>query len=313
LEQASAYELSRGILRTHIYNFEVGLTDLRDRAVDNATILLDGVPERSAGERAVFQLVPEGNHSLEIWFKGVKLYDGWAWAGYHPTYHFRSPSTGARIKLEISDLLVQAVDGAGRPVGAAFSVEGPTPETTIRELYSAGGLLNLSQLPMAEYRVRAVNYSKPFSRQVEASGAFKPGQPGRIALPIYEVRLRVLDARGRPGHPSPPHRGIRGRWAHNLRAGSHWVIQPDGKMAERDGPLGEPERGLGQGTGRKGEHPRHQDQDNGFGGPPEEDALYTLRSSRQGVRGEILRLYRREGRPGRPMPPRGPRPVKGVG
>ena len=128
----------------------------------------------------------------------MRLYEGWVWAGYHPTYYFREPSTGAKIRLDISDLLVQAVDGAGRPVGAAFSVEGPTPETTIHELYSASGLLNLSQLPMAEYRVRAVNHSEPFSRRVEASGAFRPGQLNRIALPIYQVRLRILDARGSP-------------------------------------------------------------------------------------------------------------------
>jgi len=58
------------------------------------------------------------------------------------------------IKLNISDLLVQAVDDAGRPLGAVFSVEGPTAETTISELYSLSDLLNLSQLPIAEYRVK---------------------------------------------------------------------------------------------------------------------------------------------------------------
>jgi len=198
LSQLSAYELSKGILRTRIYNFEVSLLDLKDRRVDNATIILDGVKKRSVDGRAIFQLVPEGNHSLEVWFKGVKLYEGWAWAGYHPTYHFREPATSISLKLNVSDLLVRAVDALGRPVGAVFSVEGPTEKVTVKELYRPDGFLNLSQLPMAEYEVKAVNYSEPFSREVEGSGTFRPGKLNEIALPIYRVRLRVLDAKGEP-------------------------------------------------------------------------------------------------------------------
>lgn len=196
--QLSAYELSKGVVKTHVYNFRVGVADLKGRRVDGAIIILDGVEKRGSRGEAVFQLVPEGNHSLEIWFKGVNLYDGWVWAGYHPTYYPGSPSTRAMIKLNISDLLVQAVDDAGRPVGAVFSVEGPTAETTIPELYSPSGLLNLSQLPVAEYRVKALNYSKPFSKQIEGSGVFKPGRLNRLILPIYQVKLRILDAEGSP-------------------------------------------------------------------------------------------------------------------
>jgi len=198
LEQLSAYGLSKGILKTHVYNFEVNLLDLKDRKVDNATIILDGVQKRSINGRAVFQLVPEGNHSIEVQFKGLKLHDGWVWAGYHPTYHFRKPSTSISIKLNVSDLLVQVVDSAGRPVGATFTVEGPTAETTVPELYSPNGFLNISQLPIAEYKVRAYNYSKPFSKQIEGSGIFNPGQHNEITLPIYQVKLRILDAKGSP-------------------------------------------------------------------------------------------------------------------
>ena len=198
LERPSAYELSKGLLKTHVYNLEVNLLDLKDRNVGNATIILDGIQKRSINGKAVFHLVPEGNHSIEVWFKGLKLHDGWVWAGYHPTYYSGKPSTSKIIKLNISDLLVQAVDDAGRPVGAVFSVEGPTDETTVPESYAPDGLLNLSQIPIAEYKVKAVNFSKPFSREIEEFGLFRPGQLNKIILPLYQVRVKILDVEGMP-------------------------------------------------------------------------------------------------------------------
>jgi len=196
--QPSAYELSKGALKTHVYSFRVEAIDLEERPINGATIILDGVEKEASQGEAVFQLVPEGNHSIEAYHRGVKIHEGWIWVGYHPTISPAKPITSKILKLQVADLLVQAMDAGGNPVGAEFKVEGPTPETSLENTYSRTGFLNLSQVPVIEYRVEAANESKAFDNVARAEGYFKPGRLESLKLPIYSVKLHAVSNSGNP-------------------------------------------------------------------------------------------------------------------
>lgn len=208
LSPHDAIELaSARMIRTALYTVRVYPVDNYGKTLVNATVLLQLVEEpqtgrtaralnQSIGGYASFYLLPTGNYSITIFWRGVEVYTAPRYIGYHPTYGFSPLSFEADTM--VSDLVVSAVDMAGNPVGAIFDVEGPTPETSFSNLLRRDGILVIPQQPIASYRVSAVNESATFNSRVSASSTARPGEPAIINLPIYSLTLNILSIDGKP-------------------------------------------------------------------------------------------------------------------
>lgn len=197
VEQHSAYELaSEGVLKTLIFSVEARVMDLRNRPLDGAEVLLDGVRRPAENGVARFQFVPNGNHTIQAYWMDAKLLEEWIWVGYHPTLFpvIRRPRYD--LVLPVDDLVVQAVDSGGLQVGANFTVidqSGRLPNVT---RYSRDGSLNVSRVPLGEYLVEAVNCSRAFRACVRVSGKYSPGHVSEIRLPVHSVSLKVYSMSG---------------------------------------------------------------------------------------------------------------------
>ncbi|MEM0481583.1 MAG: Ig-like domain-containing protein [Nitrososphaerota archaeon] len=198
---------SARMIRTDLYTFRIYPVDQNGKPLLNATVLLQMVEEpqtgrtawvqnQSSGGYASFYLLPTGNYSITIFWRGVEVFSSPRYIGYHPTLGFSPLSFEA--ETTVSDLIVSAVDMAGNPVGAVFEVEGPTPETSFSNLARIDGVLVIPQQPLATYLVSALNESATFNSRVSASSLVKPGEPVKISLPIYSVSLRILSMDERP-------------------------------------------------------------------------------------------------------------------
>jgi hypothetical protein len=157
---------------------------------------LDGVEAVAENSSTLYQLVPNGNHSLQAYWMGVKLLDEWVWIGYHPTISPEIKEPRFKLILPVDDLLVQAVDSGRSPIAVNFTVfdpRGALPETT---LYSSSGLLNITQLVVGDYRVRASNCSPVFKTCAEASGVFQPGRLSELQLPLHSATLHIYSRAG---------------------------------------------------------------------------------------------------------------------
>ncbi|MEM3952628.1 MAG: hypothetical protein QXP74_04395 [Nitrososphaerota archaeon] len=202
-EQHWAYELSRSKnIRTRLFNLKIKPVDIHGKPLNKASIILDGIVKTSENGEATYQIVPQGNHSIQVFWRNVKVYDGWVWAGYHPTIYpwMTRPAIEHNITTSVGDLVVQVVDTGGNRIGANFTVIGLNPETSIKNFYSRNGLLNFSQVPLGEYVVRAVNVSRIFGNIVEGSITVIPGA-GKISylnLPIHSVKFHVLGMNDKP-------------------------------------------------------------------------------------------------------------------
>lgn len=192
----SAYELASRGIRTMLFNVGVRVLDLRERPLDGARVFLDGVELIAENGSALYELVPNGNHSLQAYWMGVKLLDEWVWVGYHPTISPEIKKPRFDLILPVDDLVVQAVDSGGAPVGANFTVADPWGILPELEAYSRSGILNITQLVVGDYRVRAWNCSQVFKTCAEASGVFRPGSPSKIELPLHSAALRILSRSG---------------------------------------------------------------------------------------------------------------------
>jgi len=198
-EQHWAYELSRSKnIRTRLFNLKIKPVDIHGKPLNKAFIILDGIVKTSENGEAVYPTVPQGNHSIQVFWRNVKVYDGWVWAGYHPTIYpwMTRPAIEHNITTSVGDLLVQAVDSGGKTVGANFTVIGLNPETSFQNIYSRNGLLNVSQLPIGDYLVRAVNTSRTFNSMVSSEKITKPGEIHYLELPLYPVKLKITDSGG---------------------------------------------------------------------------------------------------------------------
>ncbi len=193
----TAYDLAASkTLRTSLFNVKVDVFDLKHRSLNGAYVVLDGVKLKAVNGSTVYQMVPEGNHSLQVYWMNVKLYDKWIWIGYHPTLMPEVRKPIFQIILPVDDLIIQAVDSGGNPVGARFYVRDSENRIPPVEHYSRTGLLNLTQLPAGTYIVKAVNCSKLFDVCVESSGSFSLGNLSQIMLPLHSLSLKVLTADG---------------------------------------------------------------------------------------------------------------------
>jgi len=200
-ERLSAYDLaSMKVLKTKLFTVEISALDLRNRPLRGARVIFDGFEKIAENGTIAYTLVPEGNHTAEIYWRGVKVFDGWLWAGYHPTIYpwMTRPATEHILTLPVDDLIVQAISSGGDPVGANYTVIGPNEELSFENIYSEDGLLRLEQLPVAEYLVEATNCSTIFKKCVESRSTYIPGNLSRIVLPIHSARLRVLSNSRKP-------------------------------------------------------------------------------------------------------------------
>lgn len=202
-EQHWSYELaSSKIIKTRLFNLKIKILDLKNSTIDNARIVFDGIEKLAPKGLAMYMLVPEGNHSIQVYWKKIKVFDGWVWVGYHPTIYpwITHPAVEHTLILPVGDLVVQAVDSGGNPVGANFTIIGLNPETSIGNIYFRNGLLNISQVPLGEYVVRAVNTSKIFNQIVEKQGVYVPSGlvVNYIELPIHSVELKIVSMDDKP-------------------------------------------------------------------------------------------------------------------
>ena len=202
-EQHWAYELaSSKIIKTRLFNPEIKTVDLKNSTISGARVIFDGVETITVNGLTRYMLVPEGNHSVQVYWKKIRVFDGWLWIGYHPTIYpwMTRPAVKHILNLPVGDLILQAVDSGGNPVGANFTVIGLNPETSIGNIYSRNGMINLSQVPIGEYMVRAVNSSRIFNQVVEKQDVYIPG-PGAVSyieLPIHSVELKIVSMDDKP-------------------------------------------------------------------------------------------------------------------
>ena len=195
----SAYDLAASkALKTQVFNVRVDVLDLRGRRLNGSITFLDGVKRVAENGVAVYKLVPNGNHTLQAYWMGEKLYDEWIWIGYHPTIAPEPKKPHYELVLPVDDLVVQAVDSGGNPVGASFELTDPEGRIPAVEKYSRTGFLNVSRLPAREYLVKAVNCSEVFGSCAEASGAFKPGSRNLLEIPIHSAAFRIYSMDQRP-------------------------------------------------------------------------------------------------------------------
>ena len=192
-----AYELaSSKTLKTLLFNVEISVLDLKGRPLDGAKVLLDGVEQVAEKGFTRFLLVPNGNHTLQAYWMNLKLLDKWIWVGYHPTLFPEIKKPKYEITLQVGDLVIQAVDSGGSPIGANFTVidlSGRLPSIT---RYSRSGFLNVSQIPLGRYLVKALNCSKAFGTCVESSGEYSLGGVSKIQLPVHLVSFKVYSMSG---------------------------------------------------------------------------------------------------------------------
>jgi len=199
--QPTAYELaSSGTVKANLFNIRINPLDRRGRALKGAEVMFDGFEKLAENGTAIYELVPEGNHTAQIYWRGAKVFDGWLWVGYHPTIQpvVTSQAEIYNLKLPVDDLIVQATDTGGGSVGANYTVMGPSPEVNFKDIYARNGTLIIRQLPIARYHVKAVNCSSLFKRCVEAEGDYEPGRKSRLILPIHSIKLRILSNSSKP-------------------------------------------------------------------------------------------------------------------
>ncbi len=192
----AAYDLASEGIRTLLFNVEVRALDLRERHLDGARIILDGVETIAKDGLTLYQFVPNGNHSLQAYWMGVKLLDEWVWIGYHPTISPEIKKPRLALRLPVDDLLVQAVDSGGAPIAANFTLSDPRKALPELALYSNSGLLNITQLVVGDYHVRALNCSPIFKTCAEASGVFQPGQLMELQLPLHSITFHIYSETG---------------------------------------------------------------------------------------------------------------------
>ena len=199
--QPTAYDLaSSGVIKTNLFNIRINPLDRRDRALRGAKVIFDGFEKPAKNGTAIYELVPEGNHTAQIYWRSVKVFDGWLWVGYHPTIQpvVTRQAEIYDLKLPVDDLIVQATDTGGGSVGANYTVTGPSLELNFKDIYARNGTLIIRQLPITWYHVKAVNCSNLFKRCVEAEGDYEPGKRSRLTLPIHSIKLRILSNSSKP-------------------------------------------------------------------------------------------------------------------
>ena len=210
-----AISIVKGI-RAELHTMRVFPKDLKGRSLEGAEVIVGAISIRPAPEvragtvtnvtakgYAAFPLLPTGNYSYRIFWKGVEVCSGTRYLGYHPTFG-ASPSQ-FEVTCRVGDLRIKAVDMANNAVGAEFSVVGSSASGDVflelRER-SRDGTLVVRQAPPGIYRVEAVNRSAAFGKEFRSSAELEldleiePENEIAVRLPVFGVRIVMVSEDG---------------------------------------------------------------------------------------------------------------------
>ncbi|MEM1945890.1 MAG: hypothetical protein QXF95_02605 [Candidatus Caldarchaeum sp.] len=125
-----------------------------------------------------FDLLPAGNHSLTVSMNGVKVFEGLVEADRHKA-----------VVVDAGLVRVVVKDQRGNPVaGVEVEIAGVGKSRA-----GADGVVTLGQMPAGEYRYQA-RY-KGFNL---FSGVAKPGLAVNLTLPLYTLRIEVVNELNNP-------------------------------------------------------------------------------------------------------------------
>jgi hypothetical protein len=220
ISDMDALQMVKGI-RAELHTMRVFPKDLKGRAIDGAEVIVSAVSIHLApGAKvsslsnetvkgyAAFPLLPTGNYSYRILWKGVEVCSGTRYLGYHPTYGMRPSSF--EVTCKVGDLRIRAVDGMGNAIGAEISVLGRSISGDAilvflqKVEYAKNGTLVIRQVPPGIYTVEAVNRSAAFGKEVRGSAELELGpEIGAeneivVRLPVFGVRIAVVSEDGDP-------------------------------------------------------------------------------------------------------------------
>ena len=218
ISDMDALQMVKGI-RTELHTMRVFPKDLKGRALEGANVVVDAISihlapgvkanllsNETAKGYATFPLLPTGNYSYRILWKGVEVCSGTRYLGYHPTYGMRPGSF--EVTCRVGDLRIRAVDGMGNAIGAELSVLGRAASGDVilvflqKVEYAKNGTLVIRQVPPGTYTVEAVNKSAAFGKEVRGSAVLELGPEIRpenevvVRLPVFGVRIAVVSEDG---------------------------------------------------------------------------------------------------------------------
>jgi len=220
ISDMDALQMVKGI-RAELHTMRVFPKDLKGRPLEGAEVTVGAIsihlaPGAKAGllfngtaeGYAAFPLLPTGNYSYRVLWKGVEVCSGTRYLGYHPTYGARPSSF--EVTCKVGDLRIRAVDGMNNTIGAEFSVLGRAASGDAvlvfpqKVEYAKNGTLVIRQVPPGVYTVEAVNRSATFGKEVRGSAELKLiteiGAENEIVvrLPVFGVRIAVVSEDGDP-------------------------------------------------------------------------------------------------------------------
>ena len=194
----SAYDLAVHGLRVGVLPVEVQVLDLQERPLEGARVTLDGVESFTDQNGWVrYSLVPFANHSLEIEWRGYKLYKEWKWIGYHPTISPEVKRATYTVTVPVDDLTVSVKDVYGNLLPANITLTDPRGLIAEQKIYTENGTWTFTLLPKKVFKVEASTYSPAFKAHASASAKCTP-RACEVILPLYSVKLEVVNLNGRP-------------------------------------------------------------------------------------------------------------------
>jgi hypothetical protein len=218
ISDMDALQMVKGI-RAELHTMRVFPKDLKGRPLEGAEVVVSAISihlapgakvnplsNGTAKGYAAFPLLPTGNYSYRVLWKGVEVCSGTRYLGYHPTYGARPGSF--EVTCRVGDLRIRAVDGMNNAIGAEFSVLGRSASGDAvliflqKVEYAKNGTLVIRQVPPGIYTVEAVNRSAAFGKEVRGSAELKLGpeigaeNEIAIRLPVFGVRIAVVSEDG---------------------------------------------------------------------------------------------------------------------
>jgi hypothetical protein len=218
ISDMDALSIVKGI-RAELHTMRVFPKDLKGRPLEGAEVVVsvisihlapgakvNPISNGTAKDYAAFPLLPTGNYSYRILWKGVEVCSGTRYLGYHPTYGARPSSF--EVSCRVGDLRIRAVDGMGNAIGAELSVLGRSASGDAvlvflqKVEYAKNGTLVIRQVPPGIYTVEAVNRSAAFGKEVRDSAELELGpEIGAeneivVRLPVFGVRIAVVSEDG---------------------------------------------------------------------------------------------------------------------
>jgi hypothetical protein len=220
ISDMDSLSIVRGI-RAELHTMRIFPKDLKGRPLEGAEVVVSAISihlapgakvnplsNETAKGYAAFPLLPTGNYSYRVLWKGVEVCSGTRYLGYHPTYGMRPGSF--EVTCRVGDLRIRAVDGMDNAIGAELSVLGRAASGDAvlvflqKVEYAKNGTLVIRQVPPGVYTVEAVNRSAAFGKEVRGSAELELGpEIGAeneivVRLPVFGIRIAVVSEDGDP-------------------------------------------------------------------------------------------------------------------